>query len=81
MYVLLSKLKPFTDQEVEIARSLNTAHSWRLILLTARELEPYYIFDRAKKEFDIDGYGGSPEDLARATAKMYSSVVPADSSE
>ncbi len=41
------------------------------ILLTARELEPYFIFGRTKAEFDIDSYGRTPEDLARTTAKIY----------
>ena len=70
-FVLLAKLCPFTPEEIEIARTLNEEYRYRAILLTSRELEPYHIFDRTKQEFDIEGYGGTPEDLAQATANIY----------
>ncbi len=70
-FVLLSKLNPFTPEEIERAKTLNTEHQLRTILLTARELEPYHIYERTKAEFDINSYGGTPEDLARTTAKIY----------
>lgn len=70
-FVLLSKLNPFTPEEIERAQTLNTEHQLRAILLTARELDPYHIYERTKTEFDIDSYGGTPEDLAQANAKMY----------
>jgi hypothetical protein len=73
-FVLFAKLAPFTSREIEQARTLNTDHALRTILLTARELEPYHIYERTKAEFDIDSYGGSPEDLAVATAKVYFST-------
>jgi len=37
---------------------------------TARELKPYFMYDRAKREFGIEGHAGAPEDLARATVEM-----------
>jgi len=70
-FVLLAKLSPFTPEEIEIAKTLNDGYRYRAILLTSRELEPYRIFERTKQEFDIKGYGGTPEDLAQATAKIY----------
>lgn len=70
-FILLVKLNPFTPEEIEMAKALNTEHQLRVILLTARELEPYHIYERTKAEFDIDSYGGTPEDLACTTAKMY----------
>jgi hypothetical protein len=76
-FVLMVKLNPFTADEIERAKSVNTDNQLRTILLTTRELEPYHIFERTKTEFDIDSYGGTPEDLARATAKMYFSSQPA----
>lgn len=39
------------------------------------------IFERAKTEFDIDRYGRTPEDLARATAKIYLSSRPASDNQ
>jgi hypothetical protein len=71
IFVLLAKLSPFTPDEIERAKTLNDKYRLRVILLTARELEPYHIYERIKSEFDIQGYGGTPEDLALATAQMY----------
>lgn len=70
-FILLSKLNPFTPEEIGIAQPLNTEHKLRAILLTARELEPYHIYERTKAEFDIDNHGGTPEALAQVTAKIY----------
>lgn len=70
-YVVLSKLSPFTDAEIELARTLNERYRRRVILLTARELEPYFMFERVKKELGLDLHGGTAEELARATAQIY----------
>lgn len=71
LFVLLSKLCPFTPEEVELAKTLNDKYRQRVILLTERELEPYHIYERANTELDIKHFGGTPEDLAQATALMY----------
>lgn len=71
-YFLLVKLGSFTADEIALARTLNTEYEYRVIMLTARELEPYHFFERTKQEFPhIDEYGASPEDLARVTAQIY----------
>src|SRR5262249_46022100 len=48
-FILLAKLAPFSDQEIALARTLNSEYSRRVIMLTARELEPYFLFERTKK--------------------------------
>ncbi|MDO8306372.1 hypothetical protein, partial [Herminiimonas sp.] len=70
-FVLFVKLAPFTADEIALARTLNGPHQRRVILLTAHELEPYYIFERIKRKHGIDSYGGSPEELANVTARLY----------
>jgi hypothetical protein len=71
-FVVLSKLAPFTPEEVRRARTLNGEYQQRVILLTARELEPYMIYARTKREFpNIKGYGGTPEELAQTTSEIY----------
>jgi len=71
-FVVLSKLAPFTPDEIQRARSLNGEYEQRVILLTARELEPYMIYERTKREFPrIRGYGGTPQDLAQTTSEIY----------
>jgi hypothetical protein len=77
VYILLAKLCAFTPAEIELARSLNKGHQLRAILLTERELEPYFLFERTKKIFDIDEHASSPESLARATIDIFFSPRPA----
>src|SRR5439155_23661835 len=70
-FVLFAKLAPFTPEEIEKARLLNDQYRQRVILLSARELEPYHLYERVEKEFGIKSYGGSPEDMAEATVQLY----------
>ena len=71
-FIVLAKLCPFTDAEIALAKTLNDTYKRRAILLTSRELEPYRFYERTKLEFKgIRDYGGSPENLANATAEMY----------
>jgi len=72
----LAKLCAFTPAEVELARSVNGEHQLRVIMLTERELEPYSIFERTEKLFQIDRYAGSPAALARATARIFLDPQP-----
>jgi hypothetical protein len=70
-YALFVKLAPFTAEEIASARTLNSKYERRVILLTARELEPYLIFERLKVEQGVESHGGSPEELANVTAQLY----------
>ncbi|MGA8616430.1 MAG: hypothetical protein WB760_32995 [Xanthobacteraceae bacterium] len=70
-YILLAKLAPFSGDEIALARSLNGPYEHRVILLTARELEPYHLFERTNKELGLDLRGGSLEELAAITEQLY----------
>ena len=71
-FVVLAKLCPFTTEEIELARTLNDPYRQRAILLTARELEPYHLYDRTKLEFNyIREHAMSPQDLAATSARIY----------
>lgn len=70
-FILLSKLSAFTDDEVQQAKLLNSEQQHRVILLTDRELEPYDMYERTKKELDINYYEKSPEGLAQVTSTTY----------
>ena len=76
VYIVLAKLCAFTNEEIELARSLNGEHQLRVIMLTDRELEPYHLFERTEKLFKVDKYGSSPEDLARATVTIFLDPQP-----
>jgi hypothetical protein len=71
VYILLAKLCPFTPKEIELAKSLNEPYRHRVILLTDRELEPYYLYDRASKVFEVNRYCSRVEDLALATQTIF----------
>ena len=70
-YILLAKLAPFTADEIALARSLNGPYQQRVIMLTARELEPYHIYERTQQELGIQSYGVSPSELAQVTSRIY----------
>jgi hypothetical protein len=76
-FILLAKLAPFTAQEIALARTLNGERQRRVIMLAARELEPYRLFDRTKDEYPgIMQYATSPEDWALVTAQIYFREAP-----
>jgi hypothetical protein len=81
VYILLAKLAPFSDEEIALARGLNGQYQRRVILLTARELEPYQIYERTRKELGITSYGGSPEELAAVTDRGYFAELPANGAQ
>lgn len=71
-FILLAKLAPFTEQEINLAQTLNGEHRLRVIILTARELEPYLFLERTKNEYpELNQYVTSPEGLAQVTAQIY----------
>lgn len=70
-YILFVKLAPFTPDEIAMARTLNGPYRRRVILLTARELEPYHMLERLEVELGKHTYAGSTEELANLTAQLY----------
>ena len=71
VFVILAKLADFTSDEITYAASLNDEFHRRAILLTARELEPYHLYDRTSEEFDIDRIAVSFEDMVNITHQVY----------
>jgi hypothetical protein len=71
-YIVLAKLSEFTPEEIALARTLNSKYVNRVILLIARELEPYHLYERTVRQFkNIHQYGSQPEQLARNTTLIY----------
>ncbi len=73
VYIVLAKLTSFTPEEIKIAETLNEPHLHRVILLTERELEPYFLYERTSKELGIKA-PGCFEDLAITTQQIYFST-------
>jgi hypothetical protein len=70
-FILLAKLGKFSEREIALAKTLNGKYQSRVIMLTTRELEPHFLLERTKKEFDIGEHASSPEQLAQVTQKIY----------
>ncbi len=77
-YVLLARLSPFSAEEVALAKTLNDEYHQRAILLSARELEPYHIYERVNRDLKMKVYGVAPEILASVTAEIYFTASPDD---
>lgn len=76
VFVILAKLAEFTSDEIQHAAALNDKFHRRAILLTARELEPYHLYDRTSEEFGIDRIAVSFEDMANITYQIYFQATP-----
>lgn len=68
---IFSKTAPFTPAEIQRCRAAQDPHRLRVILLSDRELEPYFVYERTEKGFEIHSAAISFEDLARATQHIY----------
>jgi hypothetical protein len=79
-FILFTKLSAFTPEEIALAKTLNGPYQRRVILLTARELEPNRIYERTEKETGIKSHGGSPQELAAVTERLYFQAAPAGQS-
>jgi hypothetical protein len=70
-YIIFAKTAPFSQLEVERCRAAQSVGRNRVILLSDRELEPYFVYERTEKEFDIRLTAVSLENLAEATVDIY----------
>jgi hypothetical protein len=71
VFLVFAKLADFSDEELEFIHEANGDYCQRVILLTARELEPWFVYERTVKEFVIDEHAVSLADLARATVDVF----------
>jgi hypothetical protein len=71
VFYVLTKLADFTAAELALTQSFNDRYHARAILLTARELEPYHIYDRAPDEKAKKSYASSAQELANITRHLY----------
>lgn len=75
-FIVFSKTIPFTPEEIERCRVAQPEGRKRVILLSNRELEPCFVYERAAKEFDIDSTAVSLQDLANTTHLLYFNPRP-----
>ncbi len=70
-YIVFSKTAPFTAEEIARCWAAQPPGRKRVILLSDRELEPYFVYEWAAKEFQIKPTAISLEDLANTTHALY----------
>jgi hypothetical protein len=75
-FIIFSKTAPFTVDEIARCRAAQPAGRKSLILLSDRELEPYFVYERATKEFVIRSTAVSLQDLANTTHELYFDPKP-----
>jgi hypothetical protein len=78
VFIAFAKLAAFTDVEIAMVRGLNDRYRQRAILLSPRELEPYYMYRGVKDAGGRDIHSVSAKDLAAATAVRYLQQLNAD---
>jgi hypothetical protein len=71
VFTIFAKTGPFTDEEVKRCSAAQVRHAKRVILLSDRELEPYHVYERTHKEFNISQFGMSLDQLAKATPDIF----------
>jgi len=76
VFIIFAKAGKFTPEEILICKAADSETRQRTILLSERELEPYFVYERAEKEFSLRGYSGSLEGMVKATRDIYFQPCP-----
>ena len=71
VFVIFSKLSEFSQEELQRCIQVNSKYRRRLILFTSRELEPYHLYERTAKEYAIDRYAVSFEQMVNITQQVF----------
>ena len=70
-YIVFSKTGTFTPEEIRNCQAAQMNGGLRVIMLSDRELEPYFIYERTAKQFDIHPSAISMSDMARTTHGVF----------
>lgn len=80
-FVIFAKTGAFTQEEVDRCKAAQGKHGQLpVILLSDRELEPYFVYERASRHFTVDTTVISLDNLARSTYQLYFHPKPKESS-
>jgi hypothetical protein len=89
VFILFSKFGQFTPTEIELIKKTrmeiiimnDTIYKDRAIMLSDRELEPYFMYEYASKEFKIEQHGSSVDNLVLNTNKIFIEPIRKKKSE
>jgi hypothetical protein len=71
VFLIFAKTGDFSVDEIQRCAMLQKSHPNRVIMLSARELEPYHVYERTAQEFNIRPTVISLENLAEATPHIF----------
>jgi hypothetical protein len=72
VFIALTRLTPFSAEEIGFMRTINGQGERRAILMTERELEPYFVYERTKEEFELQRETAVTfGDMARITDEVF----------
>jgi hypothetical protein len=71
VFLVFARLTPFCAEEIDLIKKVNGRYHSRAIMLTERELEPQFVYERTAQEFDIQQIAASFEDMAAATVRVF----------
>lgn len=75
-FIVFAKTSSFSAEEVERCKAAQGKYERRVILLSDRELEPYFMYERVDREFEIQRSAVCLEDMVRATQNIYFDPKP-----
>lgn len=71
VFIVFAKLCDFDEEEIDLIKRVNAGGEQRAILLTERELEPLFIYERTSELFEVNTTPMSLADLAEATVAIF----------
>jgi hypothetical protein len=69
--LIFAKTGDFSAGEIQRCATVQKSHPNRVIMLSARELEPYHVYERTAQQFNIRPTVISLKDLADATPHIF----------
>jgi hypothetical protein len=76
-YIVFSKTGSFAPEEIENCRTAqHQSGGLRVIMLSDRELEPYFLYEKTSQQFEIRQSAVSLDDMARVTHDVFFAPRP-----
>jgi hypothetical protein len=74
VFVVFAKTSPFSPEEIQRCKAIQGRYRRRVILLSDRELEPYFMYEESKAKLQNRVYANSFTDMANATDTLYFNI-------
>jgi hypothetical protein len=68
---MFAKTEAFNENEVRLARTLNSEHHWRVILWSRDQLEPYHVYERDEEKLGQDRFATALTNMTQITHRLW----------